>query len=169
MHQLAIDLSRFLNELHTIDTTEGPVLDFDSNLSDYDNEMRDALPRIQDKKNREIATELWREALNFHWNKKPVYVHGDMAIGNILIKNKRLKAVIDFSGLSLGDPACDLVIAWNLFDAESKAIFKQKMNLDKNTWIRAMGWCLWKTLCWPVNGTPVDRILNDLYLDYEHL
>ena len=167
LHQLAIDLGRFLNELHTIDTTDGPVLDFGSNLSDYDHEMQDALPRIQDKKNREIATELWSEALSSHWNKKPVWVHGDMAIGNILIKNKRLEAVIDFSGLALGDPANDLVVAWIIFTDENRMFFKQHIDVDKQTWCRAMGWVLWKTLCWPVKGTPTNRILSDIFQDFQ--
>jgi hypothetical protein len=87
---------------------------------------------------------------------------------NLLIKDGGLEAVIDFAQLVIGDPACDLVITWNFFNTESRTIFKEKINLDKNTWIHAMGWCLWKTLCWPVKGTPVDRILNDLYRDYAH-
>lgn len=167
LHQLAIDLSLFLNELHTIDTTDGPVLDFGNNLSDYDHEMQDALPKIQDKKNREIAAELWSEALRSHWNKKPVWVHGDMAIGNILIKNKRLEAVIDFSGLALGDPANDLVVAWSIFTNENRNLFKQHIDMDKQTWCRAMGWVLWKTLCWPVKGTPTNRILSDIFQDFQ--
>ncbi len=171
LNQLANDLGQFLLEFEAADANGGPAAgphNFyrGASLSDYDHEMQEALPKIKDKKQAEIATKLWQDAMSSEWEKMPVWVHGDIATGNLLIKDGGLEAVIDFGQLAIGDPACDLVIAWNFFDAESRAIFKQKMNLDKNTWIRAMGWCFWKTLCWPVKGTPVDRILNDLYKDY---
>jgi len=53
--------------------------------------------------------------------------------------------VIDFGCCAVGDPACDLVAAWTLFDARS-ATFKDGMQLDAATWQRARGWALWKAL-----------------------
>ena len=96
-------------------------------------------------------------------------MHGDFAIGNILIENGRLKAIIDFGQLAIGDPACDLVIAWNFFSNESREVFKETVQLDKNTWIRALGWAFWKTLCWPVKGTDVQPLLNIIYQEYQKL
>jgi len=167
LKQLAKDLAQFLKEFESLDTTDGPVLEHGNQLRDYTHEINNVLAKMKSSKERTIANSIWNKALNTNWNQKPIWVHGDLAIGNILIENAKLEGIIDFSGLEVGDPACDLVIAWNLFDAESRAIFKKNMNLDKNTWIRAMGWCLWKTLCWPVKGTPVERILNNLYEDYD--
>lgn len=46
--------------------------------------------------------------------------------------------------MAIGDPACDLVIAWTLFKNKSKVIFQNNMNLDDNTWLRAKAWALWK-------------------------
>ena len=46
--------------------------------------------------------------------------------------------------MSVGDPACDLVMYWNFFDEKSKKVFKLNLNLDENTWNRARGWALWK-------------------------
>ena len=67
-------------------------------------------------------------------------MHGDIAIGNLLVNNGELSAVIDFGQLGVGDPACDLVIAWTLFRDQSREVFKQAMSLDEQTWERAMGW-----------------------------
>lgn len=93
-------------------------------------------------------------------------MHGDIAVGNLLVKNGKLNAVIDFGQLAIGDPACDLAITWNLFTGENRAAFQKAIAIDKNTWIRAMGWTLWKTVCWPVKGTDTKRIIQDLLNDY---
>jgi ABC-type multidrug transport system fused ATPase/permease subunit len=61
----------------------------------------------------------------------------------------------------------NIVIAWNFFSDESREIFKETIQLDKNTWIRALGWALWKTLCWPVKGTDVQTLLNVIYREYQ--
>ncbi len=61
-------------------------------------------------------------------------------------KASELCAVIDFGQLAVGDPACDLAIAWTFFDAESRAVFRSALGLDAATWARARGWVLWKAL-----------------------
>lgn len=101
------------------------------------------------------------------WRKKLVWVHGDIAVGNLLVENAQLCAVIDFGQLCVGDPACDLVIAWTFLEGKSREIFINEMNLDRDTWDRARGWGLWKTLCAPVRGTNCDKIINQIVLDFE--
>ncbi len=54
--------------------------------------------------------------------------------------------MIDFGQLAIGDPACDLAVAWTLFDDESRAVFHTALGLDAATWARARGWVLWKAL-----------------------
>ena len=61
-------------------------------------------------------------------------------------KNGQLSAVIDFGQLAVGDPACDLVIAWTLFSGESRVAFCDILSLGADTWVRAKGWALWKAL-----------------------
>lgn len=78
------------------------------------------------------------------WDKPPVWIHGDFAIGNMLLKNSKLSAIIDFGGVALGDPACDLVIAWTFLNGKARDIFIQEMDLDEDTWLRAKAWALWK-------------------------
>lgn len=67
---------------------------------------------------------IWNNALSSRWDRKPVWIHGDIAPGNLLVKNGKLCAVIDFGGMAGGDPACDYVIAWNFFNKEARDGFK---------------------------------------------
>jgi Phosphotransferase enzyme family len=57
-----------------------------------------------------------------------------------------LSAVIDFGCLGVGDPSCDLTIAWTLFSGQSQQAFRAKLALDSGTWSRARGWALWKAV-----------------------
>ena len=57
-----------------------------------------------------------------------------------LIKDNKLSGIIDFGGIAVGDPACDLVIAWTYLSAKGREIFMSEMNLDIDTWMRARGW-----------------------------
>ena len=75
-----------------------------------------------------------------------MWVHGDISPGNLLAEAGRLKAVIDFATLAIGDPACDLSIAWTLFSGPSRDAFRNRLAFDAGTWARARGWTLWKAL-----------------------
>ena len=66
--------------------------------------------------------------------------------GNLLVKDGRLSAVIDFGSSGVGDPSSDLILAWNVLDAESRAVFRRALELDEATWQRGRGWALWKAL-----------------------
>ncbi|MFF0725158.1 aminoglycoside phosphotransferase family protein [Streptomyces sp. NPDC004134] len=72
----------------------------------------------------------------------PVWFHGDMHNGNLLTRAGQLSAVLDFGGLGVGDPACDLVIAWTLFDAGPRAAFREALGADDAAWARGRGWAL---------------------------
>ncbi|MER8949150.1 phosphotransferase, partial [Mesorhizobium sp. M0809] len=76
----------------------------------------------------------------------PVWVHGDVASGNLLVEDGKLYAVVDFGSSAIGDPACDLVIAWTEFYGESRQAFRDTIALDEHSWARARGWALWKAL-----------------------
>ncbi len=173
LNQFARDLGAFLTEFQNIDATGGPIAGAHNfyrggDLSVYDDEMRQAIAKIDIKKEQKVANQLWNDALSSRWECKPVWVHGDIAIGNLLVKNGMLKAIIDFGQLAVGDPACDLAIAWNLFTGESRTTFQKTISLDRNTWVRALGWTFWKTLCWPIKGTDVKRIIQDIFDDYQN-
>ncbi len=136
---IAHDLATFLCELHEIDATDVPLVGGPHNFYRgdstrvYDAQTRDALRNLKDVIDTAAATALWDAATSSEWHKKPVWIHGDMSVGNILIKHGQLVAVIDFGGMGVGDPACDLVIAWTLFYGESRKVFKSLVPLDHDT------------------------------------
>ena len=112
----------------------------------YDEETRRAITILKDRIDFKTAIEIWETALATIWTKKPVWIHGDMSAGNLLVQNRRLYAVIDFGQLGIGDPACDLAIAWTMFHDESRELFQSMLQLDPNTWTRGRAWTLWKAL-----------------------
>lgn len=92
------------------------------------------------------ATAVWEAALAAEWRGAPAWFHGDIALGNLLVADGRLTAVIDFGTAGVGDPACDLVIAWGMFSGADRAAFRLAVGQDDGTWARARGWALWKSL-----------------------
>lgn len=157
LSQFAIDLAQFLNAFQKIDATNGPH-NFSRGsglLSIYDAETRQSIALLENKIDTEAATAVWDRALASTWENTPVWFHGDIAVGNMLVQNGELSAVIDFGSIGIGDPACDLVIAWTLFKEESRKVFRAHLSLDNATWERARGWALWKALiiCAELPGT----------------
>jgi aminoglycoside phosphotransferase (APT) family kinase protein len=149
--RFAIDLGAFLSALQRIDPAGGPVAGphnfFRGGLlSTYDAETRAALTALKGTIDIDAATEVWERALSTIWQHAPVWVHGDVGLGNLLVQAGRLSAVIDFGSLGVGDPACDLAIAWTLFGDVSRGIFRASLSLDADTWARGRGWTLWKAL-----------------------
>ncbi|HVN00046.1 MAG TPA: phosphotransferase [Caulobacteraceae bacterium] len=92
------------------------------------------------------ATEVWEAALDAVWTGQAVWVHGDVAPGNLLVRGGRLSGVIDFGQVCVGDPACDLAIAWSYLDRASRVAFRRALPLDDATWARGRGWSLWKAV-----------------------
>lgn len=148
---LAIDLAKFLKELQSIDATLGPKAGKHNfyrggSLNIYDNETRIALKNLKNIFDTNSLENIWKKCLKSKYTNKPVWIHGDIAVGNLLIKDGRLSAVIDFGILGTGDPACDYVMAWTFFSNKSREIFKSHLNCDEETFERAKGWVLWKAL-----------------------
>ena len=147
----ASSLARFLIALQRIDTTDGPrpgPHNFwrGGSLSTYDAETRQGIALLKGKIDTKAATEVWEAALKTTWDHPPLWVHGDVSAGNLLVKSGRLSSVIDFGMLGVGDPACDLSIAWTLFSGESRRAFRAMLPLDAGTWARGRAWTLWKAL-----------------------
>jgi aminoglycoside phosphotransferase (APT) family kinase protein len=151
LNQVARDLGAFLIELQSIEASGGPLAGEHNfyrggSLAVYDEESRHALEQNKDVFNEGKLKKIWETALDSKWNSQPVWVHGDIAPGNILIENGGICAVIDFGILGVGDPACDAAMAWNFFDKDSRKVFKDVLKMDEGTWNRARGWALWKAL-----------------------
>ncbi len=174
LNQAALDLAQFLNEFHKINTSGAPEAGAESfyrgaHPSVYDKEIQLSIKRLQHCIDANKATKIWHQALQSSWNKPPVWVHGDFTIGNIIINNNRVAAIIDFGGIVVGDPACDLMVAWTLFDKENRSIFKSHLSLDEDTWKRGRGWTLWK--CLQESGPESlqrEKILAEIFSDYDY-
>jgi aminoglycoside phosphotransferase (APT) family kinase protein len=106
---------------------------------------------------RAVAT-LWKKALAARWHADPVWIHGDVSPGNLLLRSGRLNAVIDFGNLAVGDPACDLAIAWTWFDSDARKAFRSGLPQDDATWLRARGWALWKALVVAAGMSPTNAV-----------
>lgn len=118
--QFALDLGEFLLALQGIDSTDGPRAGAHNfyrggSLITYDAETRQAISILHRQIDADAVLEVWNAALTSVWGALPVWVHGDVAVGNLLVEKGKLCAVIDFGCLGVGDPACDLVIAWTFF------------------------------------------------------
>jgi len=184
LSEFALKLAEFLKALQKIDSTGGPVAGPQNfyrggSLNIYDSETRAAIKKLDSAMDSKRITAIWNRALDSEWNQPPVWMHGDIAIGNLLVKDGQLSAVIDFGQLGIGDPACDLVIAWTLFKDQSREVFKKAISLDEQTWERAMGWALWKALivctalpgsnCNPMEIEKAKMVINELLADYPKL
>ncbi|MBY8605479.1 aminoglycoside phosphotransferase family protein [Burkholderia arboris] len=152
----------FLAELHRIDASDGPPpgphnFFRGGPLSLYDGETRSALETLSGRIDTDRARAVWEAAMTTGWNAAPVWIHGDVAAGNLLVKDGALHAVIDFGCAAVGDPACDLAINWTLFDEASRRAFRSTLSVDAGTWARGRGWALWKAL---ITLAPLDEGLH---------
>jgi aminoglycoside phosphotransferase (APT) family kinase protein len=114
--------------------------------SAYSEDVERSLELLGDTVDAAACRAVWAQALTSAWPSAPVWFHGDIAVGNLLVRDGRLAAVIDFGTCGVGDPACDLVIAWNSLTAAERPTFHEAVGLDPDTWRRARGWALWKAL-----------------------
>ena len=151
LDRFATDLAQFLVALREIDARDGPAAGAHNfhrggSLSAYDAETRNAISALADEIDGGLVTQVWDRALETSWQGPGVWIHGDVAESNLLVKNGRLCGVIDFGCAGVGDPSCDLVIAWTFLDPASRAAFRNAVALDPATWERARGWATWKAL-----------------------
>ncbi|SCA58874.1 Uncharacterized protein AB751O23_AX_00040 [Chlamydiales bacterium SCGC AB-751-O23] len=151
LSQFATDLGNFLLCLQAIESKEGPGAGKHNfyrggNLKVYELETKQAISGLSSEIDVLKAERIWNKAISSSWSKKTLWIHGDIAPGNFLAKEGRLSAVIDFGSLGIGDPACDLAIAWTFFKKESREAFYRSLPFDEATWMRGRAWALWKTL-----------------------
>ena len=147
----AAALADFLVALRGVDATDGPAPGQHNfyrggPLTVYDGETRQAIAALEGRIDTQAATTVWEAALDATWHGSPVWFHGDVASGNLLVEDGSLSAVIDFGTSGVGDPSCDLAIAWTFFEGASREAFRTRIAVDDATWARGRGWALWKAL-----------------------
>jgi aminoglycoside phosphotransferase (APT) family kinase protein len=143
--QTAISLARFVAALQKIDPAGGPAGEFrGTSLAGCDRVARTAAAISQaDQFHRGPVLAVWERAVaGPAWTGPPVWMHGDLHPANLLVDGGRLSAVIDFGLLGVGDPACDLMVAWTYLRAEARDAFRDALAVDDATWSRGRGWAL---------------------------
>lgn len=146
LNQAAVDLAGFVTALRRVDTTGahpriphargGP-------LAEADEMVRSSVAQLGNRIDGDAVLRSWAESLSApEWDRPDVWVHGDLLPGNLLVADGRLSAVIDFGGLNVGDPACDLQPAWNIFTGDSRQRFRAELGADDASWLRGRGWAL---------------------------
>jgi aminoglycoside phosphotransferase (APT) family kinase protein len=174
----ATTLAGFLNALGRADATGGPAPGEHNfyrggPLATYEDETLQAIDALAYEVPGEAVKRVWDEAMTTSWDREPVWFHGDVATGNLLVRDARLAAVLDFGSSGVGDPACDTVIAWTFLSGAGRARFRAELDVDSATWSRGRGWALWKALITlvgrldrdapeaVVTRREIDRILTD--------
>ena len=165
LDEFARSIAEFILALQSVDATGGPVAGAHSFYRGappeyYHDETVEALAVLKRRIDADLAREVWDAALATSWDRPPVWFHGDIASGNLLVRDGRLSAVIDFGTSGVGDPACDLVIAYTFFAGDSRETFRAAVGQDRDTWARARGWALWKALI-TTDLPVVERVLAD--------
>lgn len=148
MRQAGVDLARFIRALQRIDCRDGPPPGEHNShrgvpLIARDARVRDSIAAMDGLLAAAAVSAAWDAALHApEWDRPPVWIHGDLQPGNLLARNGRISAVIDFGCLGVGDPACDLIVAWNFLNAEGRETLRSELAVDDATWERGRGWAL---------------------------
>ncbi|NUT36583.1 MAG: aminoglycoside phosphotransferase family protein [Hamadaea sp.] len=149
---VAVDLAGFVRAMIAIDPMDGPVkqgIERGVPLESRDELIRRSIAKLGNRIDGPAVTAAWDEAMSADaWAGPPVWLHGDLLDGNLLVDAGRLSAVIDFGGLGRGDPAIELLPCWSLFDARATAAYVEALGFDDATWTRGWAWPLSITLYW---------------------
>jgi len=150
LSRAAVDLAAFVRALRTIDTTGAQPRRLGARgapLAELDEPVRRAIAELGARIDGDAAVRSWEESLAAPaWDGPEVWVHGDLLPGNLLVVGGRLSAVIDFGCLGVGDPACDLQPAWNVFAGGSRARYREELEVDDASWLRGRGWSLFQAV-----------------------
>ncbi len=171
LDQAAVDLAAFVKALRWVDTTGAhprPAHGRGGPLAENDESVRRSVVELGDRIDGEAALRSWAESLDAQtWDGEEVWVHGDLLPGNLLVVDGQLSAVIDFGGLNVGDPACDLQAAWNVFAGESRKRYRAELEVDEASWLRGRGWALYPAVSalpyyWDTNPGMIRQALHAL-------
>lgn len=147
----AHDVADFLRALYSLDAAGGPPAgqqNFNRGLplAVWDEQVHADIEVHRAAIDAHEVSLLWEEACSTTWAGEPVWFHGDVAQNNLLVRDGRLCAVIDFGTSAVGDPACDVVLAYTFLDGAARDAYRDRLAFDEDTWTRGRGWALWKAI-----------------------
>jgi len=156
---LATDLATVLNALRTAALPTGTVNSPDLHsyrgepLASMDGATRENIERCRPLMDFDLdlgaVEQIWADSMKLPGaadRTTPRWYHGDLAAENLLVRDGALAAVLDFGGLSVGDPTVDLVVAWEVLDPPARDLFRRHVGVDDATWLRGRAWALSITL-----------------------
>ncbi|MCC6238023.1 MAG: aminoglycoside phosphotransferase family protein [Dehalococcoidia bacterium] len=154
---LAHDVAGFVRELQHLEASGGPTPNSGRGLplARRDARTRECIAELDALGGGLIdagaAIRAWEASLGAPvWEGPPAWLHGDLLPTNLLLADGRLSGVIDFGSLGIGDPACDLMVAWTNCSDAARAAFRAELDHDAATWLRARGWALsWAVIALP--------------------
>ncbi|MEM7493022.1 MAG: aminoglycoside phosphotransferase family protein [Pseudomonadota bacterium] len=147
-HDIAIQIGDFLKGLWAVDPKHGPRSGAQNHYRGADLLKRDFLTHeafrmVSDEFCHHSLIRVWENALSASaFCGPPKWVHGDIHAANLIMDNGRIVAIIDWGLMGVGDPAVDLLPAWNLLSSEAREGFKVMTGVDQATWNRGRGWAL---------------------------
>lgn len=145
--ELALDLADVVGRLRAVDLPgrrndrrAHPLGDLTEQVAADADAVRDEVPV-------DLVLRAWAQSCAADpWDGRGVWLHGDLAPGNLVVRDGRLVGLLDWGGAGLADPAGDLGPAWNFLDAPSRATFRDALGDDHATWLRGRGWALRQAL-----------------------
>jgi aminoglycoside phosphotransferase (APT) family kinase protein len=144
--QAATDLAQFVGELRQVDAACAPRSGRRP-LPHLDSVTRHAIDACGDVIDTDAAVSAWERCLQAPiWDGRPVWRHCDLLTPNLLLERGRLRAVIDFGAVGVGDPAADVIPAWCVFGTLGRQTFRNALDVDNATWDRARGFALHQAL-----------------------
>jgi aminoglycoside phosphotransferase (APT) family kinase protein len=148
----ASDLAGLVAALEALDPTDGPGpgehnVHRGEPIRLRDGATRAALAALGDRVDAAAVTQAWEHALSAPDDEgPPVWIHGDLDARNLLAADGRLCGVLDWGCLGVGDPACDVMVAWKMLPAAARETFRVELGVADATWARARGWALSQAL-----------------------
>jgi aminoglycoside phosphotransferase (APT) family kinase protein len=145
----AMDLAAFIRAVHDMPTNGltwngltrgGPLIN-------HDVEVRRCIADSAALVDAERVATAWDDVLAAARDpRSDGWTHADLMPGNLLVRDGRLVAVIDCEGMCVGDPAVDLMAAWNFLPSGPRETLRRELAVDDCTWIRGRGWALYQAI-----------------------
>jgi aminoglycoside phosphotransferase (APT) family kinase protein len=154
LRDAARSLGGFLAALHVAAPADAPVNPFRGiPLEQRTDRMHVCVERLGAIIDGPAVVALWAELVTAPASTTAVWVHGDLHPANILVSEGSISGVIDFGDITSGDRATDLAIAWMLFPAEARQVFRAAADaMDAATWARSRAWAIALSLAYLVGS-----------------
>ncbi|MCA8903174.1 MAG: aminoglycoside phosphotransferase family protein [Hyphomonas sp.] len=140
-------LAGFLRAVHTLplppDPPANPVRDCPLTGKQADTERRMAILRAETDAITPQVERAWAAGLAAPVDLPKSWIAGDVHARNVLVRNGRFAAFIDWGDMCAGDPATDLASIWGLFgEADARRAAIEAYGVSAATLVRARGWAV---------------------------